>query len=245
MTRKEIFCHYSQILDELIDSSPFYKFYFQSCCTLDEDIIINDHLTLCTGISRACIVDSNYDYVIKINFDGLRACEKEINIYENAQYEHMEQFFARPIPLGTYTKEIYFYSQAELEDTMDAWYTIDEFKSSFDLIKNDCTKYPITLHIPLFAYPRANFPNLQRHSANDARIASNSISPLKTFSLAIAASFINDYGKDNYEILSDFLYNWNIGDIHLNNVGEINNHICIIDYAGIGDSYVSNISRYS
>jgi hypothetical protein len=56
---------------------------------------------------------------------------------------------------------------------------------------------------------------------------------LKEFNLAIAAAFIADYGTEDYNRLTDFLYDWDINDIHLGNVGEINNRIVIIDYAGV------------
>ena len=109
MDRKDVFQHYSEILDDLIDNSEFFQIYFQACYTLDEDMKLKNFLKLCTGISRGCLVDSTYDYVVKFNLGQYSACDKEISIYEDAVYYHVNKFFAEPIYIGTYQKSFNSY----------------------------------------------------------------------------------------------------------------------------------------
>jgi len=235
MDRKEVFQHYSEILDDLIDNSEFFQIYFQSCYTLEEDMKLKNYLQLCTGISRGCLVDSTYDYVVKFNLDQYSACDKEILIYEGAVRYNVNKFFAEPIYIGTYRKSFKSYKLCDVLDTIDTWYDEDDFNEKLPRVEEECEKCPIFISIDLFAYPRANFNGTEFsfYTEEDEDYARNSESPLKEFNLAIAAAFIADYGTEDYNRLTDFLYDWDINDIHLGNVGEINNRIVIIDYAGV------------
>ena len=238
MNKKEVFKHYSEILDNLIDNSDFFKIYFQECYTLEEDMEITDSLSLCTGLSRGCLVDKNYDYVVKFDIDVnyCGTCNNEINIYENAKYNHVEKFFTQPMYLGTYIKSFDSYVLKDVIETIDSWYSEDDFYSKFSAVEENCDKQNVTIALKLFAYPRANTQSISSftsYTIEDEEYAENSTSPLREYNLAIAAAFIADYGTEEYNQLTEFLYDWNINDIHLDNIGELNNHICIIDYAGV------------
>lgn len=92
------------------------------------------------------------------------------------------------------------------------------------------------LHLNWFIrLPRVNFNEtlFSFYTKEDEDYAKDSESPLKEFNLAIAAAFIADYGIEEYNRLTNFLYDWDINDIHLGNVGEFHNRIIIIDYAGV------------
>ena len=233
MDYQKIFNHFSGILNDLIDSSAFYKIYFQSPYTTEDDIEINSNISLHTGIARACLVDKSYDYVVKLNFDGIYDCQRECEIYE--EYYGVEEVFARPVFLGTYTKNIYFYTAKDVEDTIDTWNDKEEFDIKFPTVVNKCRMRPITISFKLFTYPRATKYIFNTYTEEDEEYASNSDSPLREFNLAIAASFVGDFGTERYNELTDFLNEWGIGDIHFGNVGKINNHIAILDYAGLGE----------
>lgn len=234
MDKKEIFKHFSGILDEMIENEDFYKIYFQSPYSLEDDMEVSPSVTLRTGISRACLVDSDFDYVIKIGFEPQDECEREIDIYRDAKAYGVEKFFAQPIYIGTYYNNIVFYDVADVEQGRE-WYDLDSFYDALEEAKKECRIKNISIILKLYAYPRANTYFCNHYSDEAESYAFESTSPLKEYNLAIAASFINDYGIDDYNELTNFLYEWGIEDIHFGNIGELNHHICIIDYAGIGD----------
>lgn len=235
MNQRAIFRHFSVILDKLISKSDFYKIYFQAPYTTDDDIKINNFLSLSTGISRGCLIDKRYNYVVKFQLNNVEKnfCDKESNIYDYAMACGLEKCFARPIYIGTYTNTFKSYLLDDVLQTIDTWYDEDEFYKKFPEVKEFCEKTLITISIDLFAYPRAktHIP-LNSYSQNDEKYAKNFSSPLGEFNLAIAAEFISEYGEEFYDSLTDFLYHWGINDIHYGNIGKINGNICIIDYAG-------------
>ena len=235
MDRNEVFQHYSEILDDLIDNSEFFQIYFQSCYTLEDDMELKNYLKLCTGVSRGCLIDSRYDYVVKFNLNQYSACDREISIYEDAIHYKVDKFFAEPIYIGTYKKSFKSYKLCDVLDTIDTWYNEDDFNQKLPRIEAECEKCPIFVSIDLFAYPRVDFSEtlFSFYTKEDEDYAKESVSPLKEFNLAIAAAFIADYGTEEYNRLTDFLYDWDINDIHLGNVGEFHNRIVIIDYAGV------------
>lgn len=232
MDKEKVFHHYSKLLDEVLDNSEYYKLYFQACYTIDDDELIYDNLTLATGISRACLIDNNYNYVVKIPLASYNnhECDKEIYIYGEAMDNNVEKFFARPEFLGLYTKVVCSYDIKEIEE-MFLWKNQEEFWEQFEEIKATFKKQRIIIELPLYAYPRAKAYKFNHYSLCDEIKARSIQSPLKGHNLAIAASFIGEYGEEQYQKLTSFLYDYEIDDIHLGNVGAINNHICIIDYA--------------
>ena len=234
MDKKEIFKHFSNILDEMIETEDFYKIYFQSPYSLEDDMEVSPSITLRTGISRACLVDSNFDYVVKISFNLQDECEREIDIYRDAKDYGVEKFFAQPTYLGSYCKNIIFYDIADVERDHE-WYDLDSFYQALEETEQEYEVKDISIVLELYAYPRANTYFYNHYSDEAESYALESKSPLKEYNLAIAASFINDYGIDDYNELTNFLYEWGIADIHFGNTGELNHHICIIDYAGVGD----------
>lgn len=234
MNQREVFQHYSNIIDNLINTSDFYKIYFQEPYSLDDDIQITDTLSLNCGISRGCLVDSTYDYVVKfqLNNDECECCDKEIAIYDDAVGYGIEKCFVRPIFIGTYRKTFNSYLLADVVEEMN-WYCEEDFYSQFDIVKDNHKKQSVSISINLFAYPRVETNiSLDSYSIDDEHYAQNSTSPLKEYNLAIAAEFIGEYGEELYNVLTNFLYDWNVNDIHYGNIGRYCGHICIIDYAG-------------
>ena len=237
MNKREVFAHYSQIIDELL-TSPFFKTYFQRPYVINYDIPIEHEVDLKTGATRGCLIDSKYDYVVKYDIlDGYS--ETEVELYEKARASHLDKFFCEAQYIGTYLKTIQFYDIENIEDYYEWYDDIDEseFNKDFIEIEDKLTSCPIVIEIPLYAYARANSLSFN-YSDKSERLAKYTSGPLRSRNLAIAAKFIDDFTLEDYNILNDFLIYNNINDIHLGNVGCIDNHICLIDYAGFhGGSY--------
>ena len=109
-----IFNHFKNILDDLIDESNFFKYYFQAPTSLDEDVywedweeceaIYSNSTSIRFGASRGCLIDDTYDYVVKFDLtesDESPTCSDEVLIYDAAAQNGLERFFAKPIYLGT------------------------------------------------------------------------------------------------------------------------------------------------
>lgn len=229
----KIFNHFSHILDDLIADSLFYQIYFQAPYTLSEDdVSIDDTLHLCTGIARGCLVDDEYDYVVKFGLFNNSDCEQELHIYRLAEQINMDRFFLPPTYLGVYRTSISTYDVNDINKCIN-WYDINEFYEQIDEIEANCEKKRVEIVLHLYAYPRANTDHiLSHHTAEDVEIVEDSTSPLREYSLGVAAEFIADYGADAYEALTEFLECYGINDLHMGNIGTYNNHICILDYAG-------------
>lgn len=229
----EIFNHFSCVLDNLITDSLFYQIYFQAPYTLSEDDVnIYDTLHLCTGIARGCLVDDEYDYVVKFDLRDNGECDQEVKLYHIAEQEGMSQFFIPPTYLGKYHIRVRTYDINDVNECIN-WYDINEFYDQVDMIESNCEKKLITIILKLYAYPRANTDHiLSHHTAKDVEIVEDSTSPLREYSLGVAAEFIADYGTNEYYRLTEFLTNCGINDLHMGNIGTYNNHICILDYAG-------------
>lgn len=261
MNKNEIFQHYSRILDNMLDESLFFDTYFQNRYSMEDiegsidDVAVPEGIDICFGISRGCIIDNNYNYVVKFDVDcdndGGSICERETDFYREAIRKGLEQYFAAAVYIGTYTKTINFYSINEIEKNLN-WYDYDPIKFEEDFMKvedNFGPIIPITISIPLYAYPKANnycYSNLIEEEEERCKsIARCSNSPLRRRNLQIAMEFIHLYGKDEYERLSDFLELCDINDLHYKNMGFINGNLVIIDYGGYHSGDSNSNSYYS
>ena len=128
MDKSEIFAHYSAIIDNILDNSMFFETYFQNPFFLESNIYGEEHdelpsnISICDGATRSCIIDNNYDYVVKfdINEDNYGSvCEREAQIYLNAIACSLEQYFNEIVYIGCYTKTIQFYNYWDIEQFCD------------------------------------------------------------------------------------------------------------------------------
>ena len=89
---------------------------------------------------------------------------------------------------------------------------------------------------PLYAYTRIDnedFENCRSDVSNEERIfVKDTHSPLAERSFAVAAAFLHECGKEEFYSLSDFCSEYEINDLHRGNVGYLDGHIVILDYAG-------------
>ena len=151
MNKKEVFNHYSKILDELISNFNFFKTYFQDPFFIDEEVNVEDYpnynfpcdLKISTGATRCCVVDRDYPYVVKMNLSDTEnrsdACEDEVSFYQAAKHWDCEQYLTEVEYLGNYTKEIYFYDVADINYNMSYDAYFDEEKFNNELQENSET----------------------------------------------------------------------------------------------------------
>lgn len=248
MNREEVFKHYSHILDTLIDDTLFYKYFFQYPFCLEEDICgcFNKPWNIHFGATRACVEDETYPYVIKTNLQDFTACEDEEEAYRDAVNEGLENYFCEMCFLGFYTKDIDFYPMAAIEDASTdiaymEYFDEEKFVNWFNECEDELgKKKSIRIMLPLWGYMRAvphdyneAYNVIDSEEENEYKIAAKKVhSPLRATSLAIAMEFVREYGEKEYERLSYFLDNWCINDLHFGNFGDIDGHICCLDWAG-------------
>ena len=249
MNKEQIFRHYSEILDDLLDSSLWFETYFQNPYMLDENIFggdwtrLDDNFSFCTGATRACIVDSDYDYVVKFDIEDDAygsACKREESIYQHAVERGVDKYLAETSYIGTYTRTIQFYDAYDIEQTF-TWYGYGEedWDEKFAQHEDEMGDiHPIVISIPLYAYRRADpyqpfITNEDEHNYNSSvrRVAS----PLRSRNLAVAISFVKEFGFDEYVKFSQFGMEEDINDLHFNNIGCIDGHLALIDYSGYHD----------
>lgn len=243
-----IFNHYKNILDELIDESDFFKNYFQNPISLDEDIygeewtgveaLFANAINICFGATRGCLIDSNYDYVVKFDLDESEygSCDDEIRIYNIAKERHLEKFFLRPRFIGVYERKIHYYHFSNICDRLDYNYFYESFSTDVEerLKECDCVKEEILIRIPLYAYPRAEryeYPNVDEQ-IQDSYSKTYSGSPLAERSSLVAFAIEKEYGRNEAYRLSDFLYDFNINDLHTGNLMAYCGKPCFSDYCG-------------
>ena len=253
MNKKQVFEHYSSILNDLLDDSLWFETYFQQPYMLDEDIRgcdwsrIPANLSLCCGATRGCFVDEDYDYVVKFDIDDDdmygSACAREEELYRRAQTHGLDQYFAEVAYIGTYTRTINFYDLYDIEQAM-TWYgySEDEFDNEFAAHEDDMgTIHPITISIPLYAYRRADHYDMWANTPAQITLAEENeakrfASPLRSRNLSVAIAFIREYGMEEYRRFSEFGMAEDINDLHCNNIGSIDGHFVLIDYSGYHDS---------
>lgn len=245
--KNEIFSHFKSVLDNLIDHSVFYKTFLQAPHYLDYNVYggsygIPANITLATGVTRACIIDNNYDWVVKFDSeeDGYgSACEREEYTYTKACEKGLKNYFCEVKFIGYYEREFRFFSTNKIFQylNLNEYSQSGEYEKYFYKNHNDFGEIVnITIKIPLYAYRRIdeeNYYNLSSEvTKEEKKTLSNYNSPLVEKNLSVGVEFLRAYGETEYFRITDFLYEYNINDIHCGNIGYINGNFIIIDYAG-------------
>jgi len=250
MNKRAVFNHYAHMLDTLLENSLFFEYYFQDCFSYEYGDIENpcDDLdwSVHFGATRVCLVDSAYDYVVKINLCDQKCCEDEVAIYSAAEGNGLEQYFIKPTYLGTYINTIRFYSMENIETALDYDIRYSDFDNSFMEHEEEFGEiHEITIILPLYAYARAiphNYNiiyNELQYSEQSSyeEIARKHASPMTEKNLAVGIDFVKEYGEDEYARLSDFLYEYGVNDLHCGNFADFDGHFVIQDYAGYHQPY--------
>lgn len=248
MNRNEVFSHFKSILDDMIAHSLWFKTYIQSPRYMEDTIYgskkcgIPSNVEIHTGATRACIVDKNYDWVVKFDIDEDRhgsACQREEDSYRRACDRKLGKYFAEVEYLGTYYAEYKFFDGYDVEDYVDlSGYWVDSFNRSFFRNRNKLGSLrTIVVSIPLYGYKKVKFEieYAGQVSKEEADLIKSYRSPLSVKNYSAAASFLRKYGVNEYQILSDFLIEEDINDLHPENAGFLNGNFIILDYAGYFD----------
>lgn len=243
MNKREIFSHYSKIIDELLNSSMWMQVWFQKPSWLDDHICSEDHeelpptVSICDGATRACIIDSDYDYVVKFDIEEDNygsACEREEKLYFDAIHYGVEKYLNQLVYIGTYTRTMYFYNYDDVTQLCHFHFTYneEEFCDELEKHEEEMDLHEITISIPLYAckiaygYDCGPFDNELVSKAQKIQ------SPLRAKNIAVATAFIRDYGEEEYEAFSNFVIENDINDLHLGNIGLVDGVLKFIDYAG-------------
>ena len=241
MDTDSIFEHYSKILDNLLDNNNWFKTYFQFPCSV-ENLDVNEDLHFRFGVSRGCVIDDNYDWCVKFNlldldtwYSYFHYCEKEEKVYLRAKDEHLSKYFAEARYIGTYHRYISFYHYNEIVDYFDFDEYEEDVKNLNKVLEDDLRDAwtdDIEISIPLFAYPCGQPYDYPFYNEAERVAAKRITSPLNDKNIAVAITFIHEYGFNEYKRISKFLSEQHLNDFHCQNAMIINGKYIFTDYSG-------------
>lgn len=230
------FKFYSQILDNLIDSSDFWANFFlrpYSFETLPEDC--GDNVEIHCGISRVALVADDCDEVIKFDISNAELCQTELNIYKAAAEEGLEQCFTAARYIGTYIRNVYIPVVDDLEQI-----TYDYSGDDIDDVVRSCGHFEEgTICLPLYAYEKVSHYvyGSTKISEDENKFCKHTNSPLVERCSAVGIEIRRRWGDDIFWRLSDFCNAWSINDLHSGNVGWRGKDFVLMDYAGWHDEF--------
>lgn len=226
------FAFYSQIIDKMIDEKNYWRYYFLSPYCMDYGWEMDNYTRFNCGATRGCLISDSCDEVVKFAFDNGDECAKEAKIYRAAQTMKLDKYFVPCRFVGYYERDVYvaedadaIMAQTNYSEDSDVWDNIEE--------ENMVLRH---IYLPLYAYTRIDdedFENCRSDVSAEERIfVKDTHSPLAERSFAVAAAFLHECGKEEFYSLSDFCSEYKINDLHRGNVGYLDGHIVILDYAG-------------
>lgn len=172
-----------------------------------------------SGVSKACFFFENDDYVIKIPFVGVSIsdavndyCELEERNYELAKRNGYEGFFAETKFLMNYK-----YPEADFEIPIYISVRADVNQEIKDEIES-VSWHDISDPQPVRGEDEDEFWSL--YEMNGIQFP------------AVKDYFVYKYGEKTLDGFWDFLYNSGINDLHMGNVGLIDDKPVFIDYSG-------------
>lgn len=249
LPKNEIFAHFKSILDYELQNSV------NTCMRLENpgdddmgfDFVTASYVGVHYGATRGAIVDDEYGYIVKFDiWDDQKygsACDREIEVYEEAEKVGLEKYFAEPTYVGMYAYKWLGYSFDDLYNRF-GWQDYknmdeEELDELISNLKNDIEPEWHEVVLQLYAYPFVNegFTDCYRASkeSKSYQISRNSGSPLSERNVYIGAKFIDEYGEEEFQKLSDFLEWQDVNDLHSGNVGTLDGNFILMDYAGYHD----------
>ena len=242
MNKRAIFSHYSAIIDKLIDNSMFFSAYFQAPWYMEEDLLGEEYeelptsINICNGATRSCIIDNDYDYVVKFDIEEDAfgsACERESGIYRAAKVRSLDCYFNEIEYIGTYTHTYYFYDIEEIQEHCNYLiYEAKKFDEELMAHEEEMTLQSITVSIPLYGCRRAHAYDCGPCDNELVAQAQKVVSPLRGRNICVATAFIRDYGIEEYKRMSEFAIEQQINDLHLSNIGEVEGKFVLLDFSG-------------
>jgi len=228
----DVFAYYCGMMDKLLDRSPVLRTYFQHPYALTDYIEYSD-IAILFGATRGCLYSYDYDYVVKFDTEedylGGSCCEREVGTYKAAVRHGLGECFASAAYIGTYQREVTAYSFEDMsdccEESDDAFLRIAEERGL------EMQNYVIS--IPFYGYEKATEADISFPKTDDEKkYLNSSVSPLTQRGIEIAATFLEYYGKEMYEALTQFCEDYEINDLHSGNIGSVDGRPVIIDYGG-------------
>lgn len=234
----DLLWHYSQILDELIADYDIMKTYMQNpadeCDEATGYFYINSlqrDVEVECGASRLVLIDKECGFVVKIDIGcddwNSNFCEREIHTYAKAKERGIEEYFVRPQYLGTYTNSYEWFPYYQV--------SVDDFINEAQCYDDGYEKENVNLNFILYAYPVVSEFGIKSQYLPQRcmqQAASYNRSPLTERQSAIAATFIKELGLDLFLQISNLLEEEEVNDMHGGNIGYMNGHLVIVDYAG-------------
>lgn len=198
-------------------SSDFYEWEKYNGKVIEQSSdYFDSELYFSSGVSKACFFFENDDYVIKIPFEGVDGadnyCELEEQNYELAKRNGYEDFFAETKFLMNYK-----YSEADFEIPIYVSVRADVDPEIKDEIES-VSWHDISDPQPVKGDDEDEFWSL--YEMNGIQFP------------AVKDYFVYKYGEKMLDGFWDFLYNFGINDLHMGNVGLINDKPVFIDYSG-------------
>ena len=229
---------FKQKLDYEISHNIRAQLWFQEPSYI-QDYMNFDGMEIWCGISRACIVDSDWDFVVKFTYlEDARgdACERECSAYENAVDSGLEKYFAKPKYAGRYEWRGEGYLAREIFRDLNVDFDGDD-EDILETIKEEgFRKKEISVYLDLYEYPKVETKSLyytpSKEVETKVKRSGSSFAQKNTF---VAAYFVEKYGYEEFMKIADFL-EWNeINDLHSGNIGYVGDRVIFIDYAGYYD----------
>ena len=251
MKNYEIFNHYKKVLDNLIDNSLYFATYIQNPMYVEGGAIYGDddeygipsNISIYTGATRACVVDYDYEWVVKFDIEEDHlgsACEREEQIFSHAVRANLDHYFVEATYIGTYRRTFPFYKFYNVYKAayVNEYEPADFVRTFYEFEHEFGQKDEITVEVPLYAYHRIDDYGIigpDHPSEKDKQFVNTHKSPLSERNKAVAYEFMENYGAEEYQRLTDFLVEEQINDIHSGNVGFDEGKFVLIDYAGYHD----------
>ena len=234
--------YYSDMFDKLIDGSDWWKIWFQRPIGMDTDFY-EDECNFYFGATRCGVVPNGdkCDWIVKIDVDEDSRhdslCEQEVRAYNVAKDYGVQECLCPAKFLGYYERDILFYDMSDQSDIL--WDSNEDFEEEMRDIAAEQALEKIHICVPLYAYQRANCDlNLYgvQVSQEERTYVNSHHSPLTERNMNVALRMIHDWGLDSYVKLCKFTRVMRINDLHSGNIGEIDGHAVLTDYAGYHSS---------
>ena len=233
MDRQEILKHFTNKLNEMIEANEFWAIYFQDPFSICNEKEIPFPVRF--GISRGVYIDDSFPYIIKWQLTGDdQECSHEEYVYNQACGCNLEQYFAEPLYLGVYCRDVNTFSMTDYSEmSNDSYYPKDnEFNATIITMENfGYERASQHISIQLWAYPRAHTYPWAQHDIKSVKISDEIC--YDVWRRPVAQLFTLILGEEKAFELYKFLEDYEVNDVHELNVMELDGHPIITDYAGV------------
>ena len=228
------YTHYCGILEDMIESNPFYKWFFQHPYAPDYGYEYSDDVSVMFGAMRACLVDRNWDEVVKFtvcpDLGDEDPCAREYQNYLAAMRCGVDRFFTRCNFIGDFVMKYRWYNWEDVSRIVSPDPDDDRWVAE---IAGDIPMVDVEVCVPLYSYEKAYDTTIKwTLSDEEVEFCENSESPLTKSSYEVGSMFKEEYSDEEFWELSEFCDMYGINDLHSGNIGRVDGRLVILDYAG-------------